>query len=95
MKATLRLSGDQKNARVKTRLIAAFGAMMAVFVAAVLVSVSKTTDIGTISDRTVNVRVPTANASARLASDVYASLAALRGWMLTGNPDFKAERAAV
>ncbi|MCJ9428187.1 HAMP domain-containing methyl-accepting chemotaxis protein [Kordiimonas marina] len=83
------------NTSIRTRLIAAFSGLMAIFIVAVLLSVSKSSNIGDISQRTVTLRVPTANASATLVSDIYASLAALRGWMLTGNPSFKAERAAV
>lgn len=30
-----------------------------------------------------------------MVRDIYGTLAALRGWMLTGNPDFKVEREAV
>ncbi|MBT5187480.1 MAG: methyl-accepting chemotaxis protein, partial [Kordiimonadaceae bacterium] len=41
------------------------------------------------------LRVPTANASAQMVNDINASLASLRGWMLTGNDTFKSERSAV
>ena len=36
---------------------------------------------------------PTAMAASDLVAGVYASLAALRGWLITGNDAFKAERA--
>jgi methyl-accepting chemotaxis protein len=48
-------------------------------------------DIG----RVESLRVPTAAASTRMIKNVYASLASLRGWMLTGAPKYKTERAAI
>ena len=47
------------------------------------------------TDRTVNLRVPTAMAASDVVAGVYASLASLRGWMITGNDLFKAERATL
>ncbi|NKB56845.1 MAG: HAMP domain-containing protein [Alphaproteobacteria bacterium] len=47
------------------------------------------------SNRVVELRVPTAFTSAGIVESMYASLASLRGWMITGNPKFKTERAAV
>lgn len=46
-------------------------------------------------DRIVNLRVPTANASAAMVNDINASLAALRGYMLTGKDTFKTQRRVV
>ncbi|MBL4601577.1 MAG: MCP four helix bundle domain-containing protein [Emcibacteraceae bacterium] len=54
--------------------------------------------VGDASDGVVrlsSLRVPTANASAQMVNDINASLASLRGWMLTGNDTFKTERSAV
>ncbi len=42
----------------------------------------------------VAVELPTAHASQELAREIHASLAALRGWMLTGDPAFKRAREA-
>jgi methyl-accepting chemotaxis protein len=39
--------------------------------------------------------VPTAFASAGLVKDINSTLSAFRGWMLTGTPPFKQQRAAV
>jgi methyl-accepting chemotaxis protein len=47
------------------------------------------------TDRTVSLRVPTAMTASDLVAGVYASLASLRGWLITGNDAFKTERAAL
>ena len=44
---------------------------------------------------TVNLRVPTAMTAGDVVAGVYASLASLRGWMITGNDSFKAERTTL
>ena len=41
-----------------------------------------------------NLRVPVAQTSAELTGNLYSSLATLRGYLLTGNPQGKADRAA-
>ena len=45
--------------------------------------------------RVVEWRVPTAQASSGLRNDINSSLAAIRGWMLTGDDQFKVRRVAV
>jgi len=80
---------------IRGRLIAGFVMVLLVYVLSVIVTASKVTDISENSGRIANLRVPTAATSAKLASNVNASLASLRGWMLTGNDVFKAERSAV
>ncbi len=52
-------------------------------------SISKTSNL------IIDLRVPTSAASSALVNDINASLASLRGWMLTGNSGFKTERTAV
>jgi methyl-accepting chemotaxis protein len=47
------------------------------------------------TDRTINLRVPTAMTASDMVAGVYASLASLRGWLITGNEVFKAERAVL
>lgn len=69
--------------------------MLLLLCTAVGMSVWKVTGVQEDNARVVNLRVPTADASSQMTRDIYASLAALRGWMLTGNEAFKVERAAV
>jgi methyl-accepting chemotaxis protein len=83
------------NLRIRGRLIGGFAVVVLVLVAAVASTIWKVSGVRDNTDRIVNLRTPTAQTSARLVNDVNASLAALRGWMLTGNAAFKTERAAV
>jgi methyl-accepting chemotaxis protein len=55
-----------------------------------LFEVRKTKEI---TDRVVELRVPTARASLETLNGINHSLAALRGWMLLGNDKFKTERS--
>ncbi|NWG23284.1 MAG: MCP four helix bundle domain-containing protein [Pseudorhodoplanes sp.] len=80
--------------RIGGRLILGFAVLCAVLVAAVgstIVIAGRESD--TVS-RTAELRAPVAIASTQLISDLYATLATLRGYLLTGNPQVKAERAA-
>jgi methyl-accepting chemotaxis protein len=81
--------------RISGRLSFGFGVLVVVLIAAVASTLFEVSGVKTVTDRIVNLRTPTSQASARLVNDINASLASLRGWMLTGNPAFKKERAAV
>ena len=81
--------------KIRGRLNAGFGAVCLVLVVLVAVTVYEITGVATINKRIVDLRVPTSAASLGLVNDINASLAALRGWMITGNPSFKTGRAAV
>jgi methyl-accepting chemotaxis protein len=83
------------NLRIRDRLIIGFSALCLVLIVAVGATIWKVDGNNSLTQRMVGVRMPTAMAGADLVGRIYGSLAALRGWMLTGNPDFKAERAAI
>ncbi|MBL4692365.1 MAG: HAMP domain-containing protein, partial [Magnetovibrio sp.] len=53
------------------------------------------TDINYTANRTQDLRMPTAMASSKLTRNIYASLASLRGYMLTGANKFKEQRTKV
>lgn len=80
---------------VQARLVLAFLSLFTLLAAAILITTAELGSISHTTATTVQTRVPTAQASARLVNDVNASLASLRGWMLTGNARFKTERAGV
>lgn len=84
-----------KNWKIKGRLFAGFGAICLVLLSVAVISWYQVTSIGKQTQGIVEQRVPTAVASARLVNGVNASLAALRGWMLTGEDQYKRERLAV
>ena len=80
---------------IRARLILGFAVITLTLAAAVGVTVWKVDSVERLTTRIVDLRVPTAFASAGLVNDINSTLAALSGWMLTGNPSFKQQRAAV
>ena len=91
--AVSRARGFQLN--IRNRLILGFAAVCLILVAAVAVTIWRTGAVDTLQTRIVDLRVPTSFASQRMVNNINASLADLRGWMLTGNTKFKDQRAAV
>ncbi len=87
--------GSKLKLNIGARLAIGFAAVALALAIAVATTLVKVEAIGANSNRVVQLRVPTAAASGAMVNDINASLAALRGWMLTGNPLFKIERAAV
>lgn len=83
------------NLNIRARLILGFSVVAAILVIAISTTVWKVSAIADRSDRITELRVPTSATSQGLVNDINASLASLRGWMLTGNTVFKTERAAV
>jgi methyl-accepting chemotaxis protein len=81
--------------KISHKLIGGFAAIVLLLTAAVGTTLWEVKGVKNLSDRIVNLRTPTAQASASLTNEINASLASLRGWMLTGNTSFKKERAAV
>lgn len=80
---------------IKQRLYGGFGILFLTLLIAVLLTIVKVNDASDGVVRLSTLRVPTATASAQMVNDINSSLASLRGWMLTGNENFKTERAAV
>ncbi|MHA1564116.1 MAG: HAMP domain-containing methyl-accepting chemotaxis protein [Alphaproteobacteria bacterium] len=83
------------NLNIRKRLILGFFGLCVILAFSTGVTVLSLLGVADKADRITNLRVPTAAASASLVNNVNASLANLRGWMLTGNPAFKVGRAAV
>jgi len=78
---------------IRGRLILGFSVLCALLAIVVGITIIKVRAVNVSTDRTVNLRVPTAMAASDVVAGVYASLASLRGWLITGNDTFKAERA--
>src|SRR5436190_14610823 len=83
------------NLNIRGRLILGFSVLCALLAVVVGTTIVKVRAVNESTDRTVNLRVPTAMTASDVVAGVYASLAALRGWMITGNDTFKAERATL
>lgn len=69
-----------------------FGVMALLLVIAISITIYQVNQAKALTDRMVDLRVPTAQASLGLLSGMQESLAGLRGWMLLGNPTFKEHR---
>jgi methyl-accepting chemotaxis protein len=83
------------NLNIGNRLIAGFAVVTIILAIAVGTSIWKIGDIDSRSTRIVELRMPTAAASSNMVKNIYASLATLRGYMLTGGAGMKAQRADV
>ena len=90
--AAATMSNPFSSLRIRGRLIAGFAALSMILALVVGITLWKVGDLGSTVARMSDVRVPTATASTELAGQVYVTLAALRGWMLTGDQNFKTER---
>ncbi|MCF2522309.1 methyl-accepting chemotaxis protein [Bradyrhizobium sp. G127] len=83
------------NLKIRGRLILGFSVLCALLATVVGTTIIKVHSVRESTDRTVNLRVPTAMAASDMVAGIYASLASLRGWLITGNDAFKAERAGL
>jgi methyl-accepting chemotaxis protein len=83
------------NLNIRGRLILGFSVLCALLAIVVGTTIVKVRAVNESTERTVNLRVPAAMAASDMVAGVYASLASLRGWMITGNDSFKAERTTL
>ena len=87
--------GSRIDFRIRGRLIVGFTVISAILVVSSATTLFQLNKVDSEIVLINELRVPTAAASQTMVRDLYASLASLRGWMLTGNERFKTERAAV
>ena len=80
---------------IRGRLILGFSILCILLAGVVGTTIFKVHMVSEATDRTVNLRVPTALTASDVVAGIYASLASLRGWLITGNEAFKAERASL
>ncbi|MEH2539314.1 MULTISPECIES: HAMP domain-containing methyl-accepting chemotaxis protein [unclassified Bradyrhizobium] len=83
------------NFRIRGRLITGFIAVSAITALSAGYTVFAVGGISSTVDRMVNQRTPVALASAELVGNLYSTLATLRGYLLTGNPQGKLDRMAM
>jgi methyl-accepting chemotaxis protein len=83
------------NLRITGRLIAGFAALTAILAAAVAYTSFTLSGVSQNVDRLVTLRTPASIESTQLVGNLYSTLATLRGYLLTGNPQGKLDRAAM
>ena len=80
---------------IRGRLVLGFSILCILLAGVVGTTIIKVRTVSESTDRTVNLRVPTAMTASDMVAGIYASLASLRGWLITGNDAFKTERAGL
>jgi methyl-accepting chemotaxis protein len=76
---------------IRGRLIAGFSMLCPLLALVVGTTLVKVSSVREATDRTVSLRVPTALSASGMVAQIHASLASLRGWLITGNDGFKAQ----
>jgi methyl-accepting chemotaxis protein len=89
----MNLSSLLSSLSVKAKLASGFAAITLLLAAVVGLTLFSVGNVGKDMSRVIDVRVPTSAASARMVNNINASLADLRGYMLTGGQSFKDSRA--
>ena len=88
------MSALVKNLRISHRLYAGFALLVLLLAGAVGTALWQVSAIEQVSSRVATLRTPTALTAERLTADIQGTLAALRGYMLTGKDSFRADRTA-
>lgn len=81
--------------KIGTKLAAGFAAVCVILGIAVGYTLYVISGVSQIVERMVTLRAPVALESTEMVGNVYSTLATLRGYLLTGNPQGKADRAAM
>ena len=82
-----------QNLKISHRLYFGFAAIVVLLAVAVATAILQVQEIEKINVRISTLRTPTALTAERLTADLQGTLAALRGYILTGKEGFKVERA--
>lgn len=78
--------------KISSRLTVGFLMLVLILAISSISSIFQITSITNNANKVVELRIPTAQASASVLNGVNHALAALRGWMLLGEDKFKTER---
>ena len=82
-----------KNLKLGSKIGLGFAAVTLCLVVAVSTSIWQVNETKKVTDRLIELRAPTAQASLMMLNGMNHSLAALRGWIILGKDNFKEERA--
>ncbi len=81
-----------QNVKLGTRIGMGYGVISGILAIAIISTIVFVGNTTKITDRIIDLRTPTAQASLGMINGMNRSLAALRGWMLLGKDKFKSER---
>ncbi len=81
--------------RITGRLVMGFAALAAILAVAVGIPSYMLSGVANDVDRMANLQTPVAIQSTQLVGNLYSTLATLRGYLLTGNPQGKLDRTAM
>lgn len=90
-KQTPSYTNDKSALGIRGRLFIGFGILTAIFIISIIINLIIVTTSKNSAERVINNDLPTFDAFLNLGADVYRSQAALRGWVINDNPDFKKE----
>ncbi|MBC8550927.1 MAG: methyl-accepting chemotaxis protein [Candidatus Brocadiales bacterium] len=82
-----------RNMSIGVKMSLGFGLITLVLTAAVLTTIWQVKKSNAITNKVIDLRAPTAQASLSMLNGINHSLAALRGWIILGKDNFKDERA--
>ncbi len=80
---------------ISKKLLLGFGAVTLILIITVVTSLIAIRDIQVFSDRMINRDMPSVSDNTAISRDIYASLSALHGWVLTGQTSYTLERKAI
>ncbi len=81
-----------KNMKLRTKIVTGYVLITLVLVVAVGTTLVQVARTSAITNRIVDLRVPTAQSSLEILNGINHSLAALRGWIILGKDKFRQER---
>ncbi len=82
-----------KDMKLRTRILCGFGIITFILITAVMASIWQFGKTNKVTSLLINLRAPTVQTSMSMQNGVNRSLAALRGWIILGDDQFKTERA--
>jgi methyl-accepting chemotaxis protein len=82
------------NLKIRGRLIAGIAVLMVIFASSLVMTLRQTRVIGSETERNASRVLPVTIAALQMQVKAYQSQMSLRAWMMTGDPQFKADRRA-
>ncbi len=82
-----------KDMKLRIKISCGFGIITFILIAAVITSIWQVESTNVVINQLIGLRAPTAQASLSMQKGVNRSLAALRGWIILGDDQFKTKRA--